>query len=117
MDKKYIWIIIVIGILGILLKMNIYDKDFYSVSFGRVQFHVPESLIEVSYVDASTDTSLVFNEEDELAIWNDFVKGLNEASFVKKNSTIGSSFNGAIITMNSKELKRNLELHMEMKCE
>ena len=100
MKKKIRTVVITIlmVVLGaVILKFNIYDTQFYSVFFWLGDIHTPLELEKVTYVShrsSFVEGEYVFDEEDELEIWDDFVTWLNDTTMIRIRTTKGFSYTG-----------------------
>ena len=109
--KNIVIITILAGLVILLLIFNSYDTQFYSdyVLIGKI--HTPLELEEVSYVShlsMEVEGTYIFADEEELAMWDDFVKWLNNTTFIKVRSTEGTSYTGEGIFFKFKGIEKEL---------
>lgn len=111
--KKRIVVIAATVVLLVItiVVLNSYDTQFYSdyVFIGKI--HTPLELEEVSYVthlSMEVEGTYIFADEEELAMWDDFVKWLNNTTFIKVRSTEGTSYTGEGIFFKFKGIEKEL---------
>ena len=111
--KKRIVVIAATVVLLVItiVVLNSYDTQFYSdyVLIGKI--HTPLELEEVSYVShlsMEVEGTYIFADEEELAMWDDFVKWLNNTTFIKVRSTEGTSYTGEGIFFKFKGIEKEL---------
>ena len=105
--------VIIVMILGcVIVKFNVYDTQFYSVFFNTAKIHTPLELEEISYIShlsPELERAIVLNEEEDLAMWEDFLDWLNNTEFKKVRSTWGRSYTGEGIWLKFKDVEEELE--------
>lgn len=105
-------ITIALVILGIVIfKLNVYDTQFYSVFFRSGTMHTPSEIEEITYISflsPEVEGAIVLNEEEELAMWEDFIVWLNETEFIKVRSTWGRSYTGERIYLKFEGIEEEL---------
>ena len=103
--------IVLIILVAVNFKLNVYDTQFYSVFFQTADIHTPLELEEVTYksqLSMEVDGTYAFESEEELAIWDDFVFWLNNTIFIKVRSTRGTSYTGEGIFLKFKGYEEEL---------
>lgn len=113
--KKKVWNIVIVISVAILCivsyKCNVYETKFYSVFFQSVDIHTPSELEEVTYMTHLSEEvagAYTFTDEEDLAIWDDFVKWLNNTTFIKVRNTEGTSYTGEGIYLKFKGIEEEL---------
>lgn len=95
---KRMILIIVLILFGVMaFKVNVDETQFYSLTLLTADVHTPLELEQVSYsswFSLETEGHYTFSEEEELAMWDEFVSWLNNTTFIKVRGTRGTSYTG-----------------------
>lgn len=111
--KKRIVVIAATVVLLVItiVVLNSYDTQFYSDYFFIGKIHTPSELEEVTYMTHLSEEvagAYTFTDEEDLAIWDDFVKWLNNTTFIKVRNTEGTSYTGEGIYLKFKGIEEEL---------